>query len=75
MLMFYLIIADVAYYLHTSWLVTIFKRCLMHESVFVIKWAAEMILNLNYDLVPLLTQGQEEVSFQSLLIQRDVAPW
>ncbi|XP_041351948.1 probable methyltransferase TARBP1 isoform X2 [Gigantopelta aegis] len=59
---------DVLYYLHTSWLVTIFKRCLMHESVFVIKWAVETILNLDYDMVPLLTQGQHEFLSTSFLL-------
>ncbi|XP_021353649.1 probable methyltransferase TARBP1 [Mizuhopecten yessoensis] len=46
--------------LHTSWLTALIRRALKHESVTIMRWAAETVLFLDLELCPLLYQGEEK---------------
>ncbi|KAK3093846.1 hypothetical protein FSP39_020941 [Pinctada imbricata] len=55
-------------FLHTSWLVAVVRRALMHESVFIVRWITELVLNLDLDLCPLLHQGQDNYLSSEFLL-------
>lgn len=45
--------------LHTSWLVVILSRSLIHENIFVIRWAVNTALEIDLMTCPLFDQGQQ----------------
>ncbi|KAL3874090.1 hypothetical protein ACJMK2_037153 [Sinanodonta woodiana] len=54
--------------LHTSWLSVIFTRSFFHESVQIIRWSAETVLSLDLQKCPMLTQGQDQFLYGSMLL-------
>ena len=56
--------------MHTSWLTAVFRRMLMHESIYVVRWAANTILTLNLNLCPMLEQGQGKVKLVTFLVKK-----
>ena len=55
--------------MHTSWLTAVFRRMLMHESIYVVRWAANTILTLDLYLCPMLEQGQGKVKLVTFLVK------
>ncbi|XP_076463915.1 tRNA (guanosine(18)-2'-O)-methyltransferase TARBP1-like [Babylonia areolata] len=54
--------------LHTSWVVTLLLRAFHHESVFIMRWAAETVLLMDFTAMPLLPQGQLQFLTEKLLV-------
>ncbi|XP_076099114.1 tRNA (guanosine(18)-2'-O)-methyltransferase TARBP1-like isoform X1 [Mytilus galloprovincialis] len=46
--------------LHTSWLCTIFRRGIAHESIALVKWMTEQVLYLDLDTCPIIEQGEHK---------------
>ncbi|PVD26269.1 hypothetical protein C0Q70_13939 [Pomacea canaliculata] len=53
--------------LHTSWLVTLLTRAFVHESVYIVRWAAETVLHMDFTKVPMMQQGQKAFLTHQLL--------
>ena len=47
--------------LHTSWIVTLLIRAFHHESIYIIRWATETVLLMDFASVPFMEQGQLQV--------------
>ncbi|XP_029643100.2 LOW QUALITY PROTEIN: probable methyltransferase TARBP1 [Octopus sinensis] len=45
--------------LHSSWLLVLISRCLLHENIFLIKWAVNVALDFNLVTCPFIWQDQE----------------
>ncbi|KAK7505417.1 hypothetical protein BaRGS_00003162 [Batillaria attramentaria] len=52
--------------LHTSWLVTLLMRAFHHESTYIVRWAAETVLYMDFTTVPMMQQSQEQFLTQQL---------
>ncbi|KAL8603203.1 hypothetical protein ACOMHN_025218 [Nucella lapillus] len=53
--------------LHTSWIVTLLMRAFNHESVFIMRWAAETVLFMDFSSLSFLRQGQLQFLTEKLL--------
>ncbi|XP_064599728.1 LOW QUALITY PROTEIN: probable methyltransferase TARBP1 [Liolophura sinensis] len=54
--------------LHSSWVVTVVRRALIHESVYVVMWGVKALLRSDPQKFPLLHQGQDEFISGEFLI-------
>ncbi|XP_046546005.1 probable methyltransferase TARBP1 isoform X2 [Haliotis rubra] len=61
-------LTEAGWCLHTSWVVTVLRRCYQHESQYIIKWGVETALNLDLTSVPLLEQDQQGFLTGDLLL-------
>ncbi|CAL1534026.1 unnamed protein product, partial [Lymnaea stagnalis] len=54
--------------LHSSWLVTIVTRCFHHDSIYMSRWGAQILLNLDLNKVPLVKHHQLKFLSHDLLM-------
>ncbi|XP_062617723.1 probable methyltransferase TARBP1, partial [Saccostrea cucullata] len=54
--------------LHSSWLTGIFRRLLMHENIFIVRYTVDVILKLDLRFCPMLKQGQEKYLCEEFLL-------
>ncbi|XP_061172743.1 probable methyltransferase TARBP1 [Saccostrea echinata] len=54
--------------LHSSWLTAIFRRLLMHENIFILRYTVDIILKLDFQCCPMLKQCQEKYLCEDFLL-------
>ncbi|KAJ8308141.1 hypothetical protein KUTeg_013015 [Tegillarca granosa] len=46
--------------LHTSWLIAVLKQAFIHESLFLQRWAVDVVLSFDFHTCPIIRQGQDQ---------------
>lgn len=54
--------------LHTSWLLVLIRRGIVHENVFVMRWATYTLLTLDLTASPVIEQDTDEVGVELILL-------